>query len=296
MDTETMRWFQQVVDGVTVTEVAETWQVSQPGVSRALARLEREVGAPLLHRSGRVLRPTHAGTVFKRHLDAALHAVDDGLAAVSELVDPRTGTVSLAFQLSLGVSLVPGLIDRFLAQYPRVRFQLVPSQDALGSSMVAGGRIDLELTARRPRNPAVHWERLLSQPLYLALPPDHPAARRSSMSLADVAEETFVMLGPTWELRALCDDLCARAGFSPRVGFEVDDLTVVRGFVAAGLGVGIIPALPVEADLLSPARERLVRLDDDGAHRDVGVAWSQERRLLPSAALFREHVLATAPR
>ena len=89
MDTDALRWFQQVADGVTVTEVADIERVSQPGVSRALARLEQEVGAPLLHKSGRLLRPTAAGNVFKRHVDTCLHALDDGLAAVNELVDPR---------------------------------------------------------------------------------------------------------------------------------------------------------------------------------------------------------------
>ena len=60
MDTEVLRFFQQVADGATVTEVAELYQVSQPGVSRGLQRLEEEVGTPLLMRSGRLLRPTHA--------------------------------------------------------------------------------------------------------------------------------------------------------------------------------------------------------------------------------------------
>ena len=113
VETDALRWFQLVVDGMTVTEVAEVHRVSQPGVSRALARLEAEVGAPLFHKSGRVLRPTYAGSVFKQHVDAMLHRLDDGLAAVSELVDPRTGTVSIAFQLSLGTWLVPGLIEGF---------------------------------------------------------------------------------------------------------------------------------------------------------------------------------------
>jgi DNA-binding transcriptional LysR family regulator len=58
-----------------------------------LARLEREVGTPLLRRSGRVLRMTQAGSAFKRHVDALLHQLDDGLAAVSQLVDPETGAV-----------------------------------------------------------------------------------------------------------------------------------------------------------------------------------------------------------
>src|SRR3954462_8793080 len=107
MDVDTLRWFQLVADGTTVTEVAELYQVSQPGVSRALARLEKEVGSPLLLRRGRMLRSTHAGAVFKRHVAAALHDVDDGLAAVDQLIDPETGSVAIAFQLSLGAWLVP---------------------------------------------------------------------------------------------------------------------------------------------------------------------------------------------
>lgn len=293
MDSEVLRWFQLVADGVTVTEVAEIEMVSQPGISRALARLEAEVGTPLLHRTGRVLRPTQAGSVFKRHVDAVLHRLDDGLAAVHELIDPETGTVVVAFQLSLGTWLVPGMISRFRRDHPRVQFRLEHSEDALGSSLLAGGRVDLEFTARRPRNPEVHWEHLFSQPLLLAVPAGHPLAGREQVGLAEVSEEDFVMLRPSWALRTLTDDLCAAAGFTPRVAFECDDLPVVRGFVAAGLGVAIVPAMDTVARAVSTAAEPLIELTDDGAHRDVGVSWSQSRRLLPSAELFLDHVLAT---
>jgi len=242
VDTESVRWFALVADGTTVTEVAQTYGVSQPAVSRGLSRLESEIGTPLLRKTGRVLRATYAGEVFRRHVDTMLRGLDDGLAAVAELVDPRTGTVSVAFQLSLGTWLVPRMIESFRAQYPRVQFRLEESHDALGSSLVAGGRIDLEFTARRPRNPAVRWERLFAQPLSLVVPGDHRLAGRDSVALADSAEEEFVMLRPSWELRALSEELCAEAGFEPRGAFEGDDLSVVHGFVAAGLGVGIVPA------------------------------------------------------
>ena len=296
MDTDILRYFQQVADGATVTEVAELFQVSQPGVSRGLRRLEEEVGTPLLMRSGRLLRPTHAGSVFKRHVDRALHALDDGLAAAEELIDPESGSVRVAFQLSLGTWLVPDLIAAFRAEHPRIRFEFEHSHDALGSSLVAGGRTDLEFTARRPRNPDVEWTRLFAQPLCLAVPPDHALADRDEVPLSDAAAEDFVMLGPEWELRTLSDELCAQAGFVPRVAFEEDDLPVVRGFVAAGLGVAIVPALPAEVRAPVGGPERLVRLTDPGAFRDVGLAWSKNRRLLPSAELFRRHVLRARPR
>jgi DNA-binding transcriptional LysR family regulator len=172
-----------------------------------------------------------------------------------------------------------------------VRFRLEQSHDALGSSMVAGGRIDLEFTSRRPRNPAVRWERLFAQPLFLAVGRDHWLADRGEIELADAAEEDFVMLRPSWELRIQSDELCAKAGFRPQVAFEVDDLPVVHGFVAAGLGVAIVPATEGEPQPVGSGT-RLIRLRDPHASRDVGIAWSQERRLLPSADLFRRHVLA----
>ncbi|GAB2884387.1 LysR family transcriptional regulator [Nocardioides pacificus] len=291
METESLRWFQQVVDGVTVTEVAQIFGVSQPAVSRALSRLESDVGAPLLHRTGRVLRPTHAGITFKRHADAVLHRLDDGLAAVAELMDPETGTVSIAFQLSLGTWLIPTLVSEFRQAHPGVQFRLRASDDAVGSSLVAEGLVDLEFTARRPKNPEVHWDHLVSQPLALAVPTSHPLARRSEVGLAEVADEEFVMLRSSWELRSLTERLCAAAGFTPRVSFEGDDLAVVRGFVEAGLGVAVVP-VPLRRTAPAGGAETLVRITDAGAHREVGAAWSRSRRLLPAADLFRQHVRA----
>ncbi|WP_027861470.1 LysR family transcriptional regulator [Marmoricola sp. URHB0036] len=296
METETLRWFQQVADGMTVTEIADLEMVSQPGVSRALARLERELGTPLLQRSGRVLRPTRAGNEFKKHVDGLLHSLDDGYAAVNELVDPETGTVDVAFQVSLGGWFVPTLIRGFRDAHPRVQFRLRQSDDALGSSFVAGGRVDLEFTARHPGNPDVHWEHLFTQPLALVVPPTHHLAGRTRVSLSDLADEEFVMVRPSWVLRTLTDEICAAAGFTPRVAFECDDLSVVRGFVRAGLGVAVVPAAEPGRRSRSSHAEPLIRLSDEGAHREVGLVWSRSRRLLPSAELFREYVLDTGLR
>jgi DNA-binding transcriptional LysR family regulator len=124
VDTDAVRWFPQVADGMTVTEVSELERVTQSGVSRALARLEIEVGTPLLRRSGRTLRATHAGSAFKRHVDAMLFQLDDSLAAVNQLIEPETGTVSLAFELSLGTWLVPDLVSSFRTDHPHVQFEL----------------------------------------------------------------------------------------------------------------------------------------------------------------------------
>src|ERR1700760_822701 len=157
MDTDVLRWFQLVAEGATVTEVSELEMVSQSGISRALARLEAQVGPPLLERSGRTLRLTRTGEVFKPHVDRLLAELRDGLDAVAQSVSPETGTVAVAFQQSLGSWLVPDLLGSFRAAHPGVGFRLTHARDELHGLPLDGGAADLEIGTRRlptgPRAP-----------------------------------------------------------------------------------------------------------------------------------------------
>src|ERR1022692_2929560 len=294
VDTDALRWFQQVAGGATVTEVSELQAVTQSGVSRALRRLEDEVGTPLLRRSGRTLRVTHAGAVFKRHADALLRELDDGLAAVSQLIEPETGTVALAFQQSLGTWLVPDLVRSFRAAHPGIRFLLTQARDELQSAALNGGQADLEIGTSRPDDPAVHARQVAVEPLRLALPGDHRLARQQRVHLAEGSGEPFVSLRPASALRQLSDDLCDRAGFRPAVVFEGDDLSTVRGFVAAGLGVAIVPAPRAGSPESATGPVRYCEIAGPGAVREICLRWSAERRLLPAAELFRLHVITRA--
>ncbi len=294
MDTDALRWFQQVADGVTVTEVGELFQVTQSGVSRGLARLEAEVGTPLLRRSGRVLRMTHAGAVFKRHVDALLHELDDGLAAVEELLDPERGSVTLAYQLSLGTWLVPHLVEGFRRRRPAARFVLEQARNGLVSSLLGGGRVDLEITTMRSTEPTVAWHRLTTEPLCVAVPVGHRIADAVEVWLHEVAREPFVTLRATSLLRRHSTELCEQAGFRPTVAFEGDDLPTVRAFVSAGLGVAIVPAARMGTAEAAGTVLRHIPIADPGATREIGLAHSTRRRLLPAAEDFRSYVLGRA--
>jgi len=294
MDTDALRWFQQVADGTTLTEVGELESVTQPGISRALARLEAEVGTPLLRRSGRTLRMTHAGATFKRHVDSMLHQLDDGIAAVNQLIDPETGAVAVAFQHSLGTWLVPDLVSSFRSSHPGVRFLLTQVRDELLSAPLDGGQADLEIGTRRSADPALESSILAVEPLRVAVPSDHELAGRPRIALAEAAGEPFVALRGNSALRKLSDELCEEAGFRPDVVFEGDDLSTVRGFVAAGLGVAIVPAPRAGSPESATGPLRYCEILDVWAAQEITLTWSTERRLLPAAEQFRRHVLARA--
>jgi len=314
MDTDVLRWFQLVAEGVTVTEVSELELVTQSGVSRALARLEAQVGTPLLERSGRTLRLTRTGEVFKPHVDRLLAELRGGLDAVAQFVSPETGTVAVAFQQSLGSWLVPDLLGSFRAVHPGVGFRLTNARDELPGLPLDGGAADLEIGTRRfrtgpeatrPGDLAVRTQRIGNEPLRLALPATHPLARRPGASagsagsgrpgirLAEAAREPFIGLRTTSALRKLGDDLCAAAGFRPKIVFEGDDLSNVRGLVTAGLGVAIVPAPRAGSPVAGPGPVLYLPILDDGADRDIYLTWPADKPLLPAADLFRRHVIDT---
>ena len=295
VDTDALRWLQQVTDGTTVTEVSEAEGVTQSGVSRALARLEAGIGTPLLRRSGRTLRMTHAGSVFKPYLDALLHQLDDGIAAVSQLIEPDTGTVALAFQQSLGTWMVPDLVRSFRAAHPGVGFRLTQVRDEPSWTPLDGGDADLEIGSHRaPADGEVHTAPIAREPLRLAVPREHRLASRPRAGLADAADEPFIGLRRGSALRRLSDELCAAAGFRPAVIFEGDDLSNVRGFVAAGLGVAVVPAPRAGSPESAAGPVAYREITDPGAVRQIWLTWPAERRLLPAAELFRRHVLRRA--
>ncbi|MCK2241539.1 MULTISPECIES: LysR family transcriptional regulator [unclassified Crossiella] len=287
MDLRTLTWFREVAEGATVTETARRAHLTQPALSRALARLDQETGAALFQRVGKTLVPTPAGHLFKTCVTEVLDRYAQGLRAVADLTDPGRGTVPLTFLHTLGTWLVPPLLSRFRAGFPDIAFELTQHGEAGLAAALLSGTADLAVTSDDPGHPQLRWQHLLTEPLFLAVPPRHRLARRSRVRLADLAEEPFILLRPGYALRATTEDRCRQAGFTPRVGFEGEEVETLRGLVAAGLGVALLPLPGGE-----PATPHL-RLTDVPATRDIGLMWLADRELPPASAEFREHVLDT---
>jgi DNA-binding transcriptional LysR family regulator len=252
--------------------------------------------------------------VFKPHVDRMLAELQGGLDAVAQFVSPETGTVAIAFPQSLGSWLVPDLLGSFRAAHPGVGFRLTHARDELHGLPLDHGAADLEIGTRRfrtgpeavrPGDLAVQTQQIAVEPLHLALPAVHPLADRpgeggsaggtgdTGIRLAEVAREPFIGLRTTSALRKLGDDLCAAAGFRPKIVFEGDDLSNVRGLVAAGLGVAIVPATRAGSPVAGPGSVLYLPILDHGAEREIYLTWPADKALLPAAELFRRHVIDT---
>jgi DNA-binding transcriptional LysR family regulator len=296
MNIEALRWFRDVAGGTTVTETAARSHVTQPALSRALRRIEREAGAALFERDGRLLRLTPAGRLFKQHANAILDRYDGALEEMADAADPDAGVVSLAFLHTFGTWLVPPLLRGYLARYPRTRFELRQHGEQGLAEELLGGTAELVITSDDPGDPRIRWQRLLTEPLRLAIPPGHPLADRERAALSEVRDDVFIVLRPGYGLRTITETLCRQAGFAPVIGFEGEEVETLRGLVTAGLGVSLLPP-PRAAGLAGPGDGTLpglIEATDPGCARNIGIAWLADRQLRPAASRFSRHVFSEA--
>jgi DNA-binding transcriptional LysR family regulator len=285
MQLQELRWFVAVVSDPNVTRTAAQLHVSQPALSRSLRRLEATVGVQLFDRVGRSLTPNVHGLALAEHIRRALDEIDGGSDAVRRAADPETGEIRLAFLHTLGVWLVPELIGAYRAQHPAARFRLDQSGSGTMIDGLLDGRHDLVLTGPRPHDDRLEWHELFSEPLRLAVPHGHRLAGRRRVRLAEVATDPFIVVKPGYGLRDITETLCDRAGFTPRVAFEGEDVETLRGLVAAGLGVALLPARRS-----APSSTPLLSVADRGSSRTIGLVWHRRRYRSPAVRAFADFV------
>ncbi len=298
MQIEELHWFAVLCDTGNVGRAAAELGLSQPGLSRALARLEQELGAPLFDRRGRVLVLNRFGEAFLGHARRVLREVEAGRRAVAELASPESGTVAMAFLHTVGTWLVPRLLLSFRAEYPGVRFQLIQGGSATNMAALDRGEVDVVITSPRPTGDRLAWRALRRERLYLAVPVGHRFANRQRVRLAESARETFVANKPGTGLRESTEELWREAAIAPAVAFEGDDVATLRGMVAVGLGVAVLPRARTYdggVDVSGDQWLRYIPLAGTGGSRVLGLVWRDDRWASPAVTAFRDSVLALAP-
>ncbi len=270
-----------------LTRAAQRLGIPQPTASRWLAGLADQIGAPVVLRDGRGIRLSRTGEYLADAAEQALTALANGCRPVVEQADPERGHVVLAFLHTMGESRVPALLRAFRADHPRVRFTLRQGQHDDTVDWVRTGRADVALTSPLPDDPALATVQVAEQELVLTVPTGHRLAHRRVARVSDVVDEPFVGLKPGYGLRRITDDLCAAAGFTPELAFEGEECDTLRGLVAAGLGVAILPA--AEHDVSGGTVELSL---SPFSTRRIGLVWSAEEALAPAARMFRAFVLA----
>jgi DNA-binding transcriptional LysR family regulator len=263
LDVKRLRVLREVAARGSFSAAAESLAYTQSAVSQQIAALEREAGARLVERSARGVRLTEAGRALVRHAEVILARLADAEAELEAIAGLRGGRLRLVSFATAGATLMPRAIAEFRDRHPGVELTLEPGEPDEALARLKAGECDIALTIEAPfcaiEDDGIERTQLLDDPMYVVLPRDHPLAAKPKIKLEELGGEPWIggSSGGCPDTRILLR-ACSAAGFEPRLVFHSDDYLAIQGFVAAGVGVSLIPDLA------------LLAVRDDVAIRSLG--------------------------
>ena len=296
MDPRRLLIFRSVARAGSISAAARELGWTQPAVSQHLRALERSAGCTLLLRGAGGVQLTEPGRVLLARADALagqLHMAEEELAELTAL---RRGRVRLAAYPSAAATLVPRAVAGLRSRHPDVDVELTEAEPPEALALLTAGDADLALVFSYDASPpagdvsGLVWRPLADEPVSLVVGADHPAARRRRLTLADLADEPWIVGCERCRAHALL--VCAEAGFEPRVRHISDDYVVVQNLVAVGLGVTLLPRSALDA-----FRHPQVAVREHASYgaRTFGIVHRQGADLVPATAALLGQLASDGP-
>ncbi|WP_128894761.1 LysR family transcriptional regulator [Longirhabdus pacifica] len=291
MELRQLQYFAKVARKQHVTKAAEELHVAQSAVSRQIHQLEEQLGVNLFLQQGRNLQLTPVGSLFLRRVETILASLDRAVDEIREFIDPELGEIRLGFPHSMGVHLVPFIVSLFRQKHPNVKFKFKQGKYQSLIQSLLNAEIDLAFISPFPSEVnCVKGDVLYTEELLAILPSNHELAGESSIKLNQLKEDSFVMFGEGFSLREIVMNACKEAGFTPSISFEGEETDTIRGLVAAGMGVSLLPEMALQY-ASSPLKPVHLSISDQNVTRTIGLIHREKEALPIVAEQFKQFIV-----
>ncbi len=264
MNITQLRTFVAVVERGSFSEAARELDISQPAVTMQVQALEAALGTTLLDRRYRKVDLTEAGRTLLPHAKRVLEQLDEAREEISSLSGTVSGHLNIVASTTPGDYVVPRLLGSFLAEHPEVTVTIKVRDSYDVVEDIEAGRAQLGITGAVVKGARVQFEQFGSDDLVLICPPSSPLASRTSVPLADLADEPWVQREQGSGTRQVAEALLAESGVEPqelRVVVELGTGEAVVSAVEGGLGVAIVSRHVAEKAI---SLGSVARVDADG--------------------------------
>lgn len=243
-----LRVLQMVAHHGTVTAAAAALHYTPSAVSHQLRQLAAELGVELLSQSGRGIRLTAAARTVLRHADVLYAQVERAKAELAAAVDEPGGSFTLCGFSTAATHLLPPAAAALRDRYPQLSVRVIEAEPGRCFDLLLAGDADLALltaTAQTPPSSDSRFDQrpLLDDPLDLIVPAQHPLAGRATATLADAADEPWIVGRPGSAYHHLVITACMAAGFTPNIAHHADEWDTGTALVAHEFGVMLVPRL-----------------------------------------------------
>ncbi|ETF03727.1 LysR family transcriptional regulator [Advenella kashmirensis W13003] len=279
-----LKAFLAVADLRSFRAASEALCLSQSALSRRIDKLETALSVRLFERTTRKVELTTIGRGFVPRARNVLNELENALIGMEDVSDRLSGEVTIACVPSAVAYFLPAVIQQYHKRYPRIRVRVLDEPSTSLLATVANGDVDFALTYLGVQDADVEFHPLLEEPFVVAVPRAHRLAGRPRLDWADLNEQDYISLAQGSGNRFLIDQALAHTTSQPRWIYEVQHVSALVSFVAAGLGLGVVPqlAMPPKNDgsLVS------IPLHNPPISRTIGLMQRRGRELRPVAQLL----------
>lgn len=242
LDPHRLRVFRSVIASGSVQAAADNLRLTSSAVSQHLSALQRETGLVLFEKAGRGIAPTEAARILDAQSDELMSQVTRLDAVVADLREGRSGRLTIGYFPSAGPAWMPALVKRLTTELPDLTLELVLTE---GGPRGSSPDIDVVVEAPgTPPRPGYRRTDLHDDPFVVVLRRDHPLAGTRRIELTALRGETWVSNDQVRSVgHRIVVASCAAAGFTPRFSVQAQDQHTAMAFVAAGVGITVIPRL-----------------------------------------------------
>lgn len=274
MNLRDLRYLVALAEALHFGKAAEACHVSQPTLSTQIKKLEDELGVALVERAPRHVMLTPAGRDIATRARRVLAEVDQMRETARRTSDPEAGSVRLGLFPTLGPYLLPHVVPRIRARFPRLELLLVEEKTEAVLHMLRDGKLDAAVLAMPLHEDWLETEFLFEEPFLLAVPEGHPLAeRRGDLRLSAMGDQHLLLLEEGHCLRDQALEVCHLAGAGEKEGFRATSLETLRQMVAAGVGVTLLPMLAVKPPVSPSENIRLLAFNHPPPSRRLAMVW-----------------------
>lgn len=249
-----IRYLTAVVDHGSFTRAAQVLHVSQPALSQQIKELEDRLGAQLLDRSGRQVRPTDRGAVYLRYVRRIQEELDEAARAVRDVEDLSIGSLRLGVTPTVANYLIGPLVQRFRTRYPGISLSIrVASQQEEIEPALRGDELDVGIGFGDMPVEDIEATPLHNERLALVVGAGRRPARKTIVTPAELSATPLALLDASFSIRRSVDRYFAQRGMRPEIVVEANSITVLIEIVRQTDVATILPA-NVAGDGLRTAR------------------------------------------
>lgn len=290
MNLQQLEYFKTIAETENFTIASQKLAVSQPALSKAIAKLEEELEVPLFKKEGRNIKLTSFGNIFLNHISKALEEIEKGIKELKKITDADTGTISISSTSNVGTYFMPLVISVFLNNNPNAKFQFNYQSRVDMLMDLKNSNIELcffDTQDSISENSDIEFIPIKKEEYVLIVPKNHKLANEEEVSLKDLKDEYFVSSCEInedkmqWYKNSL--------GYIPKISIKPSSSTIFEGLVATGAGISIIPNTPlINKNLVS-----VIKIKEEIKNSIIFMGWMKNSYLSPICKSFKDFVISS---